>query len=85
MLGNGRYNASVTRGSTLKDPATRLLHYVLVRSTNGRGDAAGVVTASDLFQLWSMVTGTRVNVGIDAVWCLKKQCDMGHNVVYIGS
>ena len=58
---------------------------MLARSTNGRGDAAGVVTASDLFQLWSMVIRTKVNVGLDVVWCLKKQCDMGHKVVYIGS
>ena len=85
MMGKGNYNASVSKGSSLEDPATRVLHYVLARSTNGRGDAEGVVTASDLYQLWSMITKMRVNVGLAAVWCLKRQCDMGHNAVFIGS
>ena len=84
-MGRGRYDSSKSKGSQFKDPAVCTLHYILARSTTGRGDSQGVVSASDLYQLWSMTTGTRVNVGLVAVWCLKKQCDLGHQEVFVGS
>ena len=65
-------------------PAARILHYVLAHSSNGRGDSEGAVSVADLFQLWSMIIGTRVNVGLVAAWCIKRQCDMGHHVDFLG-
>ena len=45
----------------------------------------GVVNARDVFQLWSMRTGTRVNVGVFAAFCILRQSEKGNRRVFVGA
>ena len=79
------YSASSTKGSNFSHLSYRVIHYILARSTTERIDSEGVVNARDVFQLWSMNTGTRVNVGVFAAFCMLRQSEESSKGMFIGA
>ncbi|XP_021650013.2 uncharacterized protein LOC110642325 isoform X1 [Hevea brasiliensis] len=64
MLTNtANYNASASKSTKLTNPAFRYLHRFMSHSIFGRGESTGVVSRNELFFLWAMETGQRVNTG----------------------
>ena len=84
-IGIGPYSASHTKASALKSRVYHILHYIMARSTTGRIDSEGVVNARDLFQFWAMRTGTRVNVGVFAAFCILRQAEKGPKGFFLGA
>ena len=85
QYGVGDYDSSHTKATMLKEVRFHILHYIMARSTTGRTDSEGVVNARDLFQLWAMRTGTRVNVGVFAAFCIQRQAEKGPKGVFLGA
>ena len=57
------YNPSQSKSSVIKSPALKYMHRFIAFSLSGRKESTGVVTKTDLFYLWCMVKGSRVNLG----------------------
>ena len=45
------YDARMTKGSTIRDPALRYLHHLVTATISGRRESTGVVTQRDFFLL----------------------------------
>ncbi|KAK8519401.1 hypothetical protein V6N12_025440 [Hibiscus sabdariffa] len=62
-LSNATYNAKSTKGWHIHDPALRYIHRFLAYSYFGRNDSSAVLTKVELFFLWCMHSGLKVNLG----------------------
>ncbi|KAK8514697.1 hypothetical protein V6N12_057594 [Hibiscus sabdariffa] len=62
-LPNARFNAKQTKGWHIHDPALRYIHRFLAYNYSGRNDSSAVLTKVELFFLWCMHTGLKVNLG----------------------
>ena len=56
------YNPSQSKSSAIKSPALKYMHRFIAFSILGRKESTCVVTKTDLFYLWCMVKGSRVNL-----------------------
>ena len=83
--GEDGYHSSTSRGSRLKNPTHRVLHYILARSTSGKVDSEGILSAFDCLQMWSIIQNQCLNVGLMAVKCIRRNCEKGRKGVYIGA
>ncbi|KAK9007150.1 hypothetical protein V6N11_050983 [Hibiscus sabdariffa] len=62
-LPNARFNAKQTKGWHIHDPALRYIHRFLAYNYSGRNDSSAVLTKVELYFLWCMHTGLKVNLG----------------------
>ncbi|KAK9046298.1 hypothetical protein V6N11_052190 [Hibiscus sabdariffa] len=62
-LPNVIYNAKSTKGWHIHDPALRYIHRFLAYNYSGRNDTSAVLTKVELFFLWCMHSGLKVNLG----------------------
>ncbi|KAK8986213.1 hypothetical protein V6N11_082487 [Hibiscus sabdariffa] len=62
-LPNARYNSKQTKGWHIHDPALRYIHRFLAYNYSGRNDSSAVLTKVELYFLWCMHTGLKVNLG----------------------
>ena len=54
------YDPSRSKATGLRSPILRLIHCMLARSVQGRGDSTGVVRATECSSLWNMMHGNSV-------------------------
>lgn len=57
------YDPATSKDQLFVDPALIYIHRFLAYSFSGRPDTLAVVTSSELFFLWSMTQGIKVNLG----------------------
>ncbi|KAK8694265.1 hypothetical protein V6N13_071819 [Hibiscus sabdariffa] len=62
-LPNARYNAKQTKGWHIHDPTLRYIHRFLAYNYSGRNDSSAVLRKVELYFLWCMHTGLKVNLG----------------------
>ena len=58
-----RYDPSRSRSSFLEDPSARYVQRLLAYSYSGRKDSSGIISRPELFFLWCMKNGFKVNLG----------------------
>ena len=58
-----RYDPSRSRSSFLEDPSARYVQRLLAYSYSGRKDSSGIIPRPELFFLWCMKNGFKVNLG----------------------
>ncbi|KAK8575129.1 hypothetical protein V6N12_062805 [Hibiscus sabdariffa] len=62
-LPNATYNAKSTKGWHIHDPTLRYIHRFLAYSYSGRNDTSAALSKVELFFLWCMHSGIKVNLG----------------------
>ncbi|KAK8672557.1 hypothetical protein V6N13_110922 [Hibiscus sabdariffa] len=62
-LPTATYNAKSTKGWHIHDLALRYIHWFLAYNYSGRNDSSTVLTKVELFFLWCMHSGLKVNLG----------------------
>ncbi|KAK9030140.1 hypothetical protein V6N11_031571 [Hibiscus sabdariffa] len=61
-LSNAAYNAKNTKGWHIHDPALRYIHRFLAYNYSGRNDTSATLSKVELFFLWFMQSGIKVNL-----------------------
>ncbi|KAK8511712.1 hypothetical protein V6N12_000756 [Hibiscus sabdariffa] len=62
-LPNATYNAKSTKGWHIHDPTLRYIHRFLAYNYSGRNDTSIILSKVEIFFLWCMHSGTKVNLG----------------------
>ena len=57
------YDPRLSKGSYLKDPASRYIHRFLAYSFSGRRDSSGILSKPEFFFIWCMHNKIKVNLG----------------------
>ncbi|XP_027081029.1 uncharacterized protein [Coffea arabica] len=62
-MDRNNYDPRLSKGSYLKDPASRYIHRFLAYSFSGRRDSSGILSKSKFFFIWCMHNNIKVNLG----------------------
>ena len=79
------YDSSLSRGSHLTRASYRILHSLLAHSVYGRIHAIGMVSQLELYAMWSMISGTRANLGVELAFAIRQQGQLSKQGAFCGA